>query len=148
MRSKARLRQEGLKFVLRGIVRGNTPAEDLAQAAEEEEADLIVIGVRNRSALGKLLLGSERPGDHHVGALPRALRPGRLTDPASSLLVSRPVIGVSTYGHIATDRWDFPAVGDTLVRTSRRSGEPAESHCSFRPAPLRRSSSIDSTGSC
>lgn len=44
--------------MLRGIVRGNTPAEDLKQAAEEEKADLIVIGVRNRSALGKLLLGS------------------------------------------------------------------------------------------
>ena len=55
---ESRLRQEGLEFVLRGLVRGNTPAQDLAQAAEEEGSDLIVIGVRNRSALGKLLLGS------------------------------------------------------------------------------------------
>lgn len=53
-----RLRDEGVAFRLAGYVRGNSPAEDLARVAEAEDADLIVIGVRNRSTLGKLLLGS------------------------------------------------------------------------------------------
>lgn len=53
-----RLREEGLTFRLAGYVRGNSPAEDLARVAESESASLIVIGVRNRSTLGKLLLGS------------------------------------------------------------------------------------------
>jgi nucleotide-binding universal stress UspA family protein len=35
------------------------PAETVHRVATEEEADLIVIGIRNRSRLGKLLLGSE-----------------------------------------------------------------------------------------
>ncbi len=40
------------------FVRGLTPAEDLVRAASDFEADLIVIGLRRRSAVGKLLLGS------------------------------------------------------------------------------------------
>jgi nucleotide-binding universal stress UspA family protein len=37
---------------------GRDPASDLVQIAGDQEADLIVIGLRRRSAVGKLLLGS------------------------------------------------------------------------------------------
>lgn len=53
-----RLDQEGVDYKIRGLVRGNTPAEDLLLVADEEDADLIVIGVRRRSPVGKLVLGS------------------------------------------------------------------------------------------
>lgn len=53
-----RLTDEGVEYKIRGLVRGNTPAEDLLLVAEEEDADLIVIGVRRRSPVGKLVLGS------------------------------------------------------------------------------------------
>jgi nucleotide-binding universal stress UspA family protein len=47
-----------VRFRLVEYARGNSPAEDLVQVAEEEDADLIVIGLRQRSAVGKALLGS------------------------------------------------------------------------------------------
>jgi len=40
------------------FVRGLSPSEDLIQCARDEEADLIVIGMRRRSPVGKLLMGS------------------------------------------------------------------------------------------
>ena len=39
-------------------VRGNRGADDILQAATGEGAELIVIGLRHRSPVGKLLLGS------------------------------------------------------------------------------------------
>jgi nucleotide-binding universal stress UspA family protein len=39
-------------------VRGMEPAEDLIAVAEEIEADFIVIGLRRRTPVGKLILGS------------------------------------------------------------------------------------------
>jgi nucleotide-binding universal stress UspA family protein len=39
-------------------VRGLEPAEDLITVAEETGADFIVIGLRRRSPVGKLILGS------------------------------------------------------------------------------------------
>ncbi len=39
-------------------MRGNDPAEDLISVAESEAADFIVIGLRRRSPVGKLILGS------------------------------------------------------------------------------------------
>lgn len=48
----------GLRYRLLEYARGNSPAEDLLQAAREEEAEMIVIGIRRRSPVGKLLLGS------------------------------------------------------------------------------------------
>lgn len=53
-----RLGEEGIEYQVRGLVRGNSPAEDLLLVADEEDADLIVIGVRRRSPVGKLVLGS------------------------------------------------------------------------------------------
>jgi nucleotide-binding universal stress UspA family protein len=43
---------------VRHFVRGLEPAEDLISIAEEVEAELIVIGLRRRTPVGKLILGS------------------------------------------------------------------------------------------
>lgn len=53
-----RLSGEGVRFRLVDYVRGNSPSEDLLQAAHEEKGELIVIGLRRRSAVGKLVMGS------------------------------------------------------------------------------------------
>lgn len=53
-----RLSAEGLEFELHGYVLGNAPSEDIVRVAKEQGADLIVIGIRRRSRVGKLLLGS------------------------------------------------------------------------------------------
>ncbi len=49
---------KGLDHEVRHLVRGLEPAEDLIAVAEETDATMIVIGLRRRSAVGKLLLGS------------------------------------------------------------------------------------------
>jgi nucleotide-binding universal stress UspA family protein len=43
---------------LKVVERGSVAADDLVGVAEAEGADLIVIGVRRRSPVGKLVLGS------------------------------------------------------------------------------------------
>lgn len=48
----------GVKHEVRALVRGNEPAEDLVAVAEESDAELIVIGLRRRTPIGKLILGS------------------------------------------------------------------------------------------
>lgn len=53
-----RLEGEGVTYRLVEYARGNSPAQDLVDAANEHDADLIVIGVRRRSPVGKLVLGS------------------------------------------------------------------------------------------
>ncbi len=55
---KARLDAAGLDHEVRKLVRGFEPAEDLLGIAEEAGAELIVIGLRRRSPVGKLILGS------------------------------------------------------------------------------------------
>jgi nucleotide-binding universal stress UspA family protein len=55
---KARLADEGVEHCTHEYVRGNTPAQDIMQAVEDHDADLIVIGIRKRSTTGKILLGS------------------------------------------------------------------------------------------
>ncbi|KRE61543.1 universal stress protein [Nostocoides sp. Soil756] len=52
------LASEGLQVEVRQLVRGNEPAEDLIAVANETDADLIVIGLRRRTPVGKLILGS------------------------------------------------------------------------------------------
>ncbi|EWT03202.1 universal stress protein UspA [Intrasporangium oryzae NRRL B-24470] len=52
------LDEKGLNHEVRQLIRGNDPAEDLIAVAEEENADFIVIGLRRRSPVGKLILGS------------------------------------------------------------------------------------------
>jgi nucleotide-binding universal stress UspA family protein len=55
---RARLDEEGLEHEVRQLVLGLEPAEDLIAVAEEVSADMIVIGLRRRSPVGKLILGS------------------------------------------------------------------------------------------
>ncbi|MCA1782960.1 MAG: universal stress protein [Dermatophilaceae bacterium] len=48
----------GLSVDTRTGTEGNEPAEDLIEAAEGGAADLIIIGLRRRTPIGKLILGS------------------------------------------------------------------------------------------
>lgn len=57
-RIKEELGGAGLEHEVRQLVRGLEPAEDLIGVAREEDADFIVIGLRRRSPVGKLILGS------------------------------------------------------------------------------------------
>jgi nucleotide-binding universal stress UspA family protein len=52
------LEAAGVGFELRQLVRGMDVAEDLIAVAEETGAEMIVIGLRRRSPVGKLILGS------------------------------------------------------------------------------------------
>ncbi len=56
---EAELTQLGIPHTTRRLIRGMTPAEDLCQVVAEEEADLVVVGLHQRSRAGKLLLGSD-----------------------------------------------------------------------------------------
>jgi nucleotide-binding universal stress UspA family protein len=55
---EARLAAEGVEYSTHDYVRGNSPAEDIITAVSDHGGTLIVIGIRKRSATGKLLLGS------------------------------------------------------------------------------------------
>jgi nucleotide-binding universal stress UspA family protein len=55
---RSRLDDSGVTYDLRQMVRGFEPAEDLISIAEASSAELIVIGLRRRSPVGKLILGS------------------------------------------------------------------------------------------
>ena len=54
----SRLKEAGVEHEVRQLVRGFEPSEDLIGIAEEVDAELIVIGLRRRSPVGKLILGS------------------------------------------------------------------------------------------
>ena len=53
-----RLADSGVEHEVRQLVRGFEPAEDLISIAESTGAELLVIGLRRRSPVGKLILGS------------------------------------------------------------------------------------------
>jgi len=55
---RAQLDAEGIENEVRQLVRGLDPAADLIAVAEETGADFIVIGLRRRTPVGKLILGS------------------------------------------------------------------------------------------
>jgi len=55
---QARLTEAGIRHEVRHLVRGMDPAEDLISVAAEVSADIIIIGLRRRSPVGKLILGS------------------------------------------------------------------------------------------
>ncbi len=57
-RVQAQLDEKGIEHEVRQLVRGNEPAEDLIAAADESDAEFIVIGLRRRTPVGKLILGS------------------------------------------------------------------------------------------
>lgn len=52
------LKAQGVTVSVRQLIRGNEPAEDLIAVAAELSAELIVIGLRRRTPVGKLILGS------------------------------------------------------------------------------------------
>lgn len=52
------LDESEVQYEVRELVRGNDPGDDLLAVAEERDAIMIVIGLRKRSPVGKLLLGS------------------------------------------------------------------------------------------
>ncbi|KGN29875.1 universal stress protein UspA [Knoellia sinensis KCTC 19936] len=54
----ADLKSQGIDVEVRQLIRGNEPAEDLISVADEISAELIVIGLRRRTPVGKLILGS------------------------------------------------------------------------------------------
>lgn len=53
-----RLAIQGVEHVIRQPVRGHDAAAEVLDAAEEHNAQLIVIGLRRRTPVGKLILGS------------------------------------------------------------------------------------------
>jgi nucleotide-binding universal stress UspA family protein len=55
---REQLDAEGIEHEVRQLVRGLDPAEDLIAVATETAADFIVIGLRRRTPVGKLILGS------------------------------------------------------------------------------------------
>ncbi|MGH8970099.1 MAG: universal stress protein [Actinomycetes bacterium] len=55
---REQLAREGIEHEVRQLVRGLDPADDLIAVAEEVGADFIVIGLRRRTPVGKLILGS------------------------------------------------------------------------------------------
>jgi nucleotide-binding universal stress UspA family protein len=50
--------EAGIKCSTELMIRGKDPGEDIVQYAKENQVDLIVVGVRLRSRVGKMLLGS------------------------------------------------------------------------------------------
>ena len=55
---RAALDESGVSYEVRQLGHGLEPAEDLLSVAESSSAELIVIGLRRRSPVGKLILGS------------------------------------------------------------------------------------------
>jgi nucleotide-binding universal stress UspA family protein len=55
---RQQLDASGLTYDVRQLVRGFEPSEDLIKVAQDADADLIVIGLRRRTPVGKLILGS------------------------------------------------------------------------------------------
>jgi nucleotide-binding universal stress UspA family protein len=54
--------EAGIPHSIHRLARGNHPGEDLVEFASEEGAEMIVIGLRRRSPLGKMFLGSNAHG--------------------------------------------------------------------------------------
>jgi nucleotide-binding universal stress UspA family protein len=53
------LRNRGVRVTVRELVRPGSAAESLVGFAEDEAVDLMVIGLRARSPVGKVVLGSD-----------------------------------------------------------------------------------------
>lgn len=55
---RTKLNDLDVEHEIRQLVRGMDPADDLIKVASDTHADFIVIGLRRRSPVGKLILGS------------------------------------------------------------------------------------------
>ena len=55
--------EAGVDFSVRQEVKGREPWEEIVDLLDEVNADLCVIGIRRRSAVGKMLMGSNA---HHI----------------------------------------------------------------------------------
>jgi nucleotide-binding universal stress UspA family protein len=64
------LGDSGVEYSTHEYVRGNKPADDIVSAAKIYQAELIVIGIRQRSATGKFLLGSNALDILHDAPVP------------------------------------------------------------------------------
>jgi nucleotide-binding universal stress UspA family protein len=67
---RARLEGIGIDFCTHEFVRGNSPSTDLMDAVVEHDAELMVIGIRRRSTVGKVLLGSNALEILHDATVP------------------------------------------------------------------------------
>ena len=56
---RTRLDQAGIVYEIDQLVRGHDASDEVVEAAERVKASLIVIGMRRRTATGKLLTGSQ-----------------------------------------------------------------------------------------
>jgi nucleotide-binding universal stress UspA family protein len=56
---RARLDASGVPYEVKQFVRGHEASEELVDEADRLKASLIVIGIRRRTATGKLLTGSQ-----------------------------------------------------------------------------------------
>ncbi len=65
-----RLQAEGVEYSTHDYVRGNSPAQDIVAAVRDHGGTMIVIGIRTRSATGKLLLGSNALDILHDATVP------------------------------------------------------------------------------
>jgi nucleotide-binding universal stress UspA family protein len=55
---ESRLQASGVPYVVRRFTSSELAADDVLTVAEEVGADLVVIGLRHRSPVGKLIMGS------------------------------------------------------------------------------------------
>ena len=55
---RARLATSGVEHEVVHVMRGREAAEEILAVAAERRAELVVVGLRRRSAVGKLLMGS------------------------------------------------------------------------------------------
>lgn len=53
-----RLAESGIDYELRTVPRRDDPADDILAAAESEGIDEVVLGIRRRTPIGKIILGS------------------------------------------------------------------------------------------
>ena len=53
-----RLEETGLGFELRTVPKRDDPADDILDAVEHDDVDLVILGIRKRTPSGKILLGS------------------------------------------------------------------------------------------
>jgi nucleotide-binding universal stress UspA family protein len=56
--ARRRLDDSGIAYELQQPVRGRDAAEELVDAAAADDVELLVIGLRHRTAVGKFLMGS------------------------------------------------------------------------------------------